>query len=48
MLAVSVGSTLVDLRRETVQLGLGDRIDVYLNGKREHLSQIALITERLG
>jgi hypothetical protein len=47
MFALSVGSTLVDLGRETVQLGLGDRIDVYLNKKRPRHAEIALITERL-
>jgi hypothetical protein len=47
MFTVSVASTLVDLSRETVRLGLGDRIDVYLNRKRQQHTEIALIVERL-
>ena len=47
MFTVSVASTLVDLSRETVQLGLGDRIDVYLNRKRPPHAEIALIVERI-
>jgi hypothetical protein len=46
-LAVSVASTVVDLRRETVQLGLGDRLDVYLCRQRARPSEIALLVERL-
>jgi hypothetical protein len=46
--AVWVASTVVDLRRETVQLGLGDRLDLYLRQRRGEPSEIALITERLG
>jgi hypothetical protein len=47
MFTVSVASTLIDLSRETVQLGLGDRLDVYLNRKRQQHAEIALIVERL-
>jgi hypothetical protein len=45
--AVSLASTVVDPRRETVQLGLGDRLDVYLCRQRHRPIELALITERL-
>jgi hypothetical protein len=47
LFTVSVASTLVDLSRETLELGLGDRLDVYLNRKRQQHAELALIVERL-